>query len=202
MMGYLEEVLLRQALLAGESAAAQSLLQRWQRMEGFAPGGETSRMPLRGEETTEPETASIRLEAEQERGRTASDERRAQRTAASPRLREDEWVPGESESTAQTPAERLQRQLQQLLETGGGGSTASVPAALRGMTRAANWQRMEQRLRRATVHIGAGAASTGARLASEGPLSMEGCGWAEAAALSRLYERDARRYDGCFELPL
>lgn len=102
----------------------------------------------------------------------------------------------------QTPAERLQRQLQQLLETGGGGSTASVPAALQGMTRAANWQRMEQRLRRATVHIGAGAANAGARLASEGPLSMEGCGSAEAAALSRLYERDARRYDGCFELPL
>lgn len=39
-------------------------------------------------------------------------------------------------------------------------------------------------------------------LAADGPQSMSRCGAAEAAALSRLYERDARRYDGGFEFPL
>ena len=65
-----------------------------------------------------------------------------------------------------------------------------------------NWMHMAQRLDRAVAATMPAAAERSGRLASDGPRSMENYGQADAAALSRLYERDARRYDSRFELPL
>ena len=73
-----------------------------------------------------------------------------------------------------------------------------------GMPESTNWLRMAARLERAVrgAQTMPQAAQRSERLASDGPRSMEPYGQADAAALSRLYERDARRYDSRFELPL
>ena len=196
-MAYLEEMLMRQAVAAQEQQAARVLLQRLRQMEQTAAAKRVTDAPLE-----EPERSQF-LGLEEKSG--AVSEREAMSLADA--LRERETVAGTMEDApsevqhSNAPVQRLLRQLaalagDRLRVAGDSAMEEEMPASQR-----ANWLRMEQRISRAAAALPM-TVQRSERLASEGPRSLTPYGQADAAALSRLYERDARRYDSRFELPL
>lgn len=202
-MAYLEEMLVRQALAAQEQQAAQELLRRLQAAPWAAEEKKRTDMPL-------PETEESRR-AETEGTETLLTEREA--AEGSDRVRKRSAVPTEdfrgmdAAQHSNAPVQRLLRQLASLAGlTGELGylTTQETTGMELQLPESANWMRMAARLERAVrgTQTMPQTAQRSERLASDGPRSMEPYGQADAAALSRLYERDARRYDSRFELPL
>ncbi len=202
-MAYLEELLMRQALTAQDETAARALLRRLQAAGPAAPAQSRSVSPS-------PE----RVPQTQDGARSSAPRPpRARREMAAepppdrpvpPAMGTEPPAPAVQDST---PVQRLLARLSAL--TGQTALTGGEPGGLAASEREAaatapdvNWRRMERRLQRAVTAAQPAPAPYSAHLPSEGPRSMEPYGQADAAALSRLYERDARRYDGCFELPL
>lgn len=196
-MAYLEEILMRQAVAAQEQQAARALLQRLRQMEQTAVAKRVTDAPLE-----EPGRLQF-LGLEEKSG--AVSEREAMSLADA--LRERETVAGTMEdapSEVQHSNALVQRLLRQLAVLAGETTRFAAVSAMEEELTASqrvNWLRMEQRVNRAAASLPV-AVQRSERLASEGPRSLVPYGQADAAALSRLYERDARRYDSRFELPL
>ena len=197
-MSWLEEMLARQSRIAGGDGQAERLRQRLR--EAAA---------VRGSETEEPRAAPpeqrrkargllARLAARAGLGGSAlprAAEKVRAKSAAEVRHQSEQAE--ESLAKESTTAEAEEDAVNSILQ-----SLPRQPAAgeLPQVQTQAVLAQMERRLRRAAA---APAPLPRAQtLAADGPQSMSQCGAAEAAALSRLYERDARRYDGGFEFPL
>lgn len=197
-MSWLEEMLARQSRIAGGDGQAERLRQRLR--EAAA---------VRGSEAEEPRAAPpeqrrkargllARLAARAGLGGSAlprAAEKVRAKSAAEARHQSEqaEESLAKESTTAETEEDAVNSILQSLPRQPAAGELPQV------QTQAVLAQ-MERRLRRAAA---APAPLPRAQtLAADGPQSMSQCGAAEAAALSRLYERDARRYDGGFEFPL
>lgn len=197
-MSWLEEMLARQSRIAGGDGQAERLRQRLREAA-----------VVRGSETEEPRAAPpeqrrkargllarlaaraglggsvLPRAAEKARAKSAAEARR-QPEQAEESMAEETMTAEAGEDAAEAILQSLPRQ-------------TTADALPQAQTQAVLAQ-MERRLRRAAA---APAPQPRAQtLAADGPQSMSQCGAAEAAALSRLYERDARRYDGGFEFPL
>jgi len=182
--GYADRMLALQALAAENTQAAEELLRRMQ-----------------------PTQMSAAHSAASEQSRDSCVNRE------SPSADTEPWSPEERlpEETVQalrrseTARTQLLQRLTALAEprtylTDGAGAPkygTAEPQARSG-TQAA-LARMQQRLTRAVQPVGMPTAQT---LPADGARDIAPGGTAEAAALSRMFERDARRYDGCFEMPL
>ena len=117
--------------------------------------------------------------------------------AAPPQLPEALTAAPEGDSDDESPAAALLRKLRDWDAAGrlpvhAAEAWQEIEAA--GAAAAA----LDRRLQRSLLPAGPAAQT----LPAAGPREMRRGGEADAAALSRLYERDARRYDSCFELPL
>lgn len=171
-MSWLEEMLARQSRIAGGDGQAERLRQRLR--EAAA---------VRGSETEEPRAAP----PEQRRKARGLLARLAARAGLSGSV-----LPRAAEKARAKSAAEARRQPEQAEES----------MAEETMTAEAGEDAAEAILQSLPRQTTADALPQAQTLAADGPQSMSQCGAAEAAALSRLYERDARRYDGGFEFPL
>ena len=192
-MTYLEQILMRQAVAAREQQAASALLARLRERELAASQTQQAVSPLRPQllEVKTPEAPGDVTQREAEKLADLYDS-----DFQSSREIQSEKDQLEKIQHSNSPVSRLMRELTALA-----GETRLFTAPEMGEETIAadNWLRMEQRVRRAVAVPAMPPVQRTERLASEGPRSMEPYGQADAAALSRLYERDARRYDGGFE---
>lgn len=117
--------------------------------------------------------------------------------AAPPQLPEALAAAPEGDSDDESPAAALLRKLRDW-DAAGQSAAEAAEAWQRDGTAEAAAAALDRRLQRSLLPAAPAAQS----LPAAGPREMRRGGEADAAALSRLYERDARRYDSCFELPL
>ena len=197
-MSWLEEMLARQRRIAGGDGQAERLRQRLREAAAAQAGGTQEANGAQPERQKTGRSLLARLAvraglggsalpraAEKVRAKSAAEARR-QPEQAEESMAEETMTAEAGEDAAEAILQSLPRQ-------------TTADALPQAQTQAVLAQ-MERRLRRAAA---APAPPPRAQtLAADGPQSMSQCGAAEAAALSRLYERDARRYDGGFEFPL
>ena len=197
-MSWLEEMLARQSRIAGGDGQAERLRQRLREAAAAQAGGTQEANGAQPERQKTGRGLLARLAAraglsgsvlpraaEKARAKSAAEARR-QPEQAEESMAEETMTAEAGEDAAEAILQSLPRQ-------------TTADALPQAQTQAVLAQ-MERRLRRAAA---APAPLPRAQtLAADGPQSMSQCGAAEAAALSRLYERDARRYDGGFEFPL
>lgn len=197
-MSWLEEMLARQSRIAGGDGQAERLRQRLREAAAAQAGGTQEANGAQPERQKTGRSLLARLAAraglsgsvlpraaEKARAKSAAEARR-QPEQAEESMAEETMTAEAGEDAAEAILQSLPRQ-------------TTADALPQAQTQAVLAQ-MERRLRRAAA---APAPQPRAQtLAADGPQSMSQCGAAEAAALSRLYERDARRYDGGFEFPL
>lgn len=117
--------------------------------------------------------------------------------AAPPQLPEALAAAPEEDSDDESPAAALLRKLRDW-DAAEQSAAEAAEAWQRDGTAEAAAAALDRRLQRSLLPAAPAAQS----LPAAGPREMRRGGEADAAALSRLYERDARRYDSCFELPL
>lgn len=199
-MSWLEEMLARQSRIAGGDGQAERLRQRLQEAAAVRGSGTEDPRAAPSEQRKSARGLLARLAARAGPGGSALPRAAGEARAGSaaeptlPRLpdRAEESVteegsaPEPEKDAADVILQNLPRQ----------PAASELPQA---QTQAVLVQ-MERRLRRAAAATAP--LPRAQTLAADGPQSMSQCGAAEAAALSRLYERDARRYDGGFEFPL
>lgn len=197
-MSWLEEMLARQRRIAGGDGQTERLRQRLREAAAAQAGGAQEANAALPERKKTGRSLLARLAvraglggsvlpraAEKARAKSAAEARR-QPEQAEESMAEESTTAEAGEAAADTILQSLPRQ-------------TAADALPQAQTQAVLAQ-VERRLRRAAaVPAQLPRAQT---LAADGPQSMSRCGAAEAAALSRLYERDARRYDGGFEFPL
>ena len=197
-MSWLEEMLARQSRIAGGDGQTERLRQRLREAAAAQAGGTQEANGAQPERQKTGRGLLARLAAraglggsvlpraaEKARAKSAAEARR-QPEQAEESMAEETMTAEAGEDAAEAILQSLPRQ-------------TTADALPQAQTQAVLAQ-MERRLRRAAA---APAPLPRAQtLAADGPQSMSQCGAAEAAALSRLYERDARRYDGGFEFPL
>lgn len=197
-MSWLEEMLARQSRIAGGDGQAERLRQRLREAAVVQAGGTQEANGAQPERQKTGRGLLARLAAraglsgsvlpratEKARAKSAAEARR-QPEQAEESMAEETMTAEAGEDAAEAILQSLPRQ-------------TTADALPQAQTQAVLAQ-MERRLRRAAAApVPQPRAQT---LAADGPQSMSQCGAAEAAALSRLYERDARRYDGGFEFPL
>lgn len=197
-MSWLEEMLARQSRIAGGDGQAERLRQRLREAAAAQAGGTQEANGAPPEQRRKARGLLARLVARAGLGGSAlprAAEKVRAKSAAEARHQSEQAEESlvKESTTAEAEEDAVNSILQSLPRQPAAGE---LPQA---QTQAVLAQ-MERRLRRAAA---APAPLPRAQtLAADGPQSMSQCGAAEAAALSRLYERDARRYDGGFEFPL
>lgn len=196
MEGYLDRMLALQALAAGNTQAAEELLQRMR----------TTQMNPAAEKTTIPEQnrgAAVRGTADGEpllpEEAAMNGTGQTQRETAHAEMAHAEAARAEAARTQLL--ERLTMLAEPWMALPDAGREQAFDAA-EAWNRSSTQVALEQMRQRLTRAVQSGGALTAQTLPADGARDIAPGGTADAAALSRMFERDARRYDGCFEMPL